>query len=66
MAARDGGVRSSEMAGIQDETAALDFDLACAIRLNQYSIERDELRAKLIAYEVSKLFGSSDADDDDF
>lgn len=45
------------MAGIPCPVAALDFDLACTIRLNQFDLERDQMRAKLIAYEVSKLFG---------
>ncbi len=43
----------------------MQFDLACQIRLNQHDIEHDELQAKLIAYEVSKLFGDGSQNDDD-
>ena len=46
------------MAGIEDEMAKLDFDLACAFRLILHDNECREGQAKLIAYEVSKLFGS--------
>lgn len=64
MAARNGGKLASELAGINDENAALDFDLACTIRLNAYEMERDQMRAKLTAYEVSKLFGDGESSDD--
>jgi hypothetical protein len=37
--------------------AALDFDLACAFRLEIYEGKCREAQAKLIAYEVGKLFG---------
>lgn len=63
MAARHGGKLASELAGIQCPTAALDFDLACTIRLNAWDMERDKTRAKLIAYEVSKMFGDGNSDD---
>lgn len=63
MAARNGAVRASEFAGIRCENAAFDFDLACTVRLNQWDLERDERLAKLIAYEVSKLFGSGEESD---
>lgn len=48
------------MAGVTCPNAALDFDLACAIRMQQYDLERDETQAKRIAYEVSKLFSSEE------
>jgi hypothetical protein len=54
------------LAGISDENAALDFDLACTVRLNAYHMERDENRAKLIAYEVSKLFGDAEESNDGY
>ena len=60
MAARNGGKLASELAGIECPNAALDFDLACTIRLNAYDLEVDQTRAKLIAYEVSKIFGSGE------
>lgn len=62
MAARNGGTRASNLVEIADKDAALDFDLACAIRLNQHDIERDEVLAKRIAYEVSKIFGDGETD----
>jgi hypothetical protein len=37
--------------------AALDFDLACALRLEMYEGKCRQEQAQLIAYEVSKLFG---------
>ncbi len=64
MAARHGGKLASELAGIQCPTAALDFDLACTIRLNAWDMERDKTKAKLIAYEVSKMFGDGQNDDE--
>lgn len=36
--------------------AALDFDLACAFRLEIYENECRKAEAKLVAYEVGKLF----------
>jgi len=64
MAARNGGTRPSELAGILCENAALDFDLACVIRLNQHDIERDEAMAKRIAYETCKMaFGDGESDE---
>ena len=45
------------MAGVDDDIAALDFDLTCAFRLVMYDNECRKGQAKLIAYEVSKLFG---------
>lgn len=53
------------MAGIRCPNAALDFDLACTIRLQQYDLEAVETQAKRIAYEVSKIFGSGEDDGGD-
>jgi hypothetical protein len=44
---------------IRNEVVALDFDLACALRLIRYDNERAETQAKLTAIEVGKLFGGS-------
>lgn len=54
------------MAGLEDHfgedsPACLDFNLACATRLEIYDGQLREHQAKLIAYEVSKLFGGADA-----
>jgi hypothetical protein len=43
------------LAGIKDEMAALDFDLACAFRLEIYDNKCRHDQAKLIAYEVGKM-----------
>ena len=37
--------------------AALDFDLACSYRVLLHEMEMQKGMAKLIAYEVSKIFG---------
>lgn len=48
------------MLKIRDEVTALDFDLACTLRLTRYDNECNEAQAKLIALEVSKMFSGSD------
>jgi hypothetical protein len=45
---------------IRNEIVALDFDLACTLRLIRYDNERAETQAKLTAIEVGKLFGGGD------
>lgn len=42
----------------------LDFNLACAFRLELHETEKMKTQAKLIAYEVSKMFGSGESDDE--
>jgi hypothetical protein len=42
---------------IEDRVSALDFDLACTVRLNYFDTERMQAQAKFTAYEVSKMFG---------
>ena len=49
------GTRPSKLAGISDEIAALDFDLAHSFRLEIYDTKRAENLAKLIAIEVGKM-----------
>ena len=43
------------MAQVTDEMAALDFDLACAFRLEIYEGEKATKMAQLIAIELSKV-----------
>lgn len=64
LTAKLAGQPPSKLAGIKDEMAALDFDLACAFRLEIYEGERMKANARLIAYEVSKIFGDSGGDGD--
>lgn len=61
--ARNAGQRPSVLAGLDPNSpAALDFDLACLVRTQQYDIECDEMQAKRIALEVAKLWvGDTDA-----
>ena len=59
------GKLPSELADIQDDIAALDFNLACGYRLELHEMEKAKTNAKLIAYEVSKLFGDGSDDDGD-
>lgn len=47
--------------GIENPVIALDLDLAIAYRLQRYDNEALKDHAKLIAYEVSKIFGSSES-----
>ncbi len=63
LTAKLAGQRPSELAGIADEMAALDFDLACAFRMEIYEGETRKTEAKLIAYEVSKIFGDGSSGD---
>jgi hypothetical protein len=53
------------MAGLTCPNASLEFDLACTVRLSKFDAERDERLARLIAYEVSKMFGDGSEQDDD-
>lgn len=45
--------------------AALDFDLACSYRVLLHEMEMQKGMAKLIAYEVSKIFGDGSSGDGD-
>lgn len=68
LTAKLAGQRPSELAGIEkffdkDDAGVLDFNLACAYRLELHENERMKTQAKLIAYEVSKLFGDGGGDD---
>lgn len=55
------------MAGLEeqfgkDDPLCLQFNLACAFRLEIYEGECRKTQPKLIAYEVSKMFGSSEGE----
>ncbi len=60
LAAQKFGKRPSELAEIPCPNAALDFDLACAYRLEIHETECRKAQAQFIAYEVSKLFGEAE------
>jgi hypothetical protein len=55
--ARNQGKSGSEILGINDDVLAWNFNRACSFRLSVYDNQCRESQAKLIAYEVSKLFG---------
>lgn len=62
LTARNSGCRASELVGIDNSVAALDFDMACALRLIKFDNEAAEMNAKLIAYEVVKAaFGDGNS-----
>ena len=65
LAGRNSGTRPSDLAGITCENAALDFDITCAFRLELHDAEVRKTQAKLIAYEVSKIFGDGSETTDD-
>lgn len=53
------------MAGLEqlfdkDDIGLLDFNATVAYRLEIHEVERDKSLAKLIAYEVSKMFSSGE------
>lgn len=49
-----------EWLDITDEVVALDLELAVTYRLLKFDVETQQNQAKLIAYEVSKIFGSGE------
>ncbi len=64
LAARNAATRPSEMAGLDEIHGAespvcLDFDLACALRLQIYDREMRIDSARLIAEEVGKAFAGT-------
>lgn len=58
---RDTGIPASKRLGIEDEVAALDFDLAVSYRLFLLRIEEQKTLAKRIGLEMT---GSSENADD--
>lgn len=60
---RESGIAASVRLNIEDEVMALDLDNAVSLRLLQFDTERMRQSARLIAYEVSKLFGDGSEDE---
>jgi hypothetical protein len=57
---RESGIPASKRLKVLDEVAALDIDNAVALRLVRFDTEVNKNMARLIAYEVSKIFGTSE------
>lgn len=62
---RDTGIPASVRLNIEDEVTALSFDLAVSLRLLTFDNEQARGQARLIAYEVGKLFGDGSQDTQD-
>lgn len=58
------GIAGSKRLQIQDEMVAWDLDNAVAFRLLIFEREVAEQQAKLIAFEVSKIFGDGSGEGD--
>jgi hypothetical protein len=56
---RNFGKRPSEILGIENEIVALDFDLACSLRLLEHDNEAETDRFKILA----KMLGAEVKDD---
>ncbi len=58
------------LAGVNDGMAALDFDLACTIRLHQYDIDTAKARADYLAAKivegVNRMLGGGEEDGGEF
>lgn len=71
LAGRNSGVRCSELLSIASETAALDLDLACTLRLLEFDNKREYERLQgfknAVKEAVAELFGgkSNDPENDD-
>lgn len=61
---RDTGIPASQRLQIKDEVAALDLDFAVSFRLFRLRQEEMKGQARMIAYEVSKIFGGGSDNDD--
>lgn len=60
LAARNSGTRASSLAGIEDEVAALDFDLCCTLRLLHYDNKRAKAQNDdLVESICERLLGKS-------
>ena len=57
LTSRSSGVPLSQRLGIAEWVLAYDLDKAVSLRLLVFDREQMEHNAKLIAYEVSKMFG---------
>lgn len=60
---RESGVRASERLEIADKVVAWDLENAVTYRLLKFDNEKQKQMAKMIAYEVSKIFGDGSDDD---
>lgn len=49
LAARDSGSRPSDLLEIETSLTALNFDIACSLRLMQFENEREQERFKTLA-----------------
>jgi hypothetical protein len=61
--ARDTGIPASRRLQIRDEVTALEFDAAVSLRLLNFDNDQAKGLSRLIAYEVSKIFGGGRDDD---
>ena len=59
---RTSGIAGSQRLNIDDDIVAFDLDNAVSLRLLKFDRAVAENQARLIAYEVSKIFGDSDSD----
>ena len=57
LAGRDSGTRCSELIGVSDPPTALDLDLTCSFRLQQYENKRDFERLKAFKEAVKEVIG---------
>ncbi len=55
LTARNAGIRASKLVEIENAVAALDFDLACTLRLMHFDNEVAEANAKRIAFEAAQM-----------
>ncbi len=69
LTARQTGIPLSRRFAIKDWWTATDLDNAATIRLRQFDLEDQTMsmknQARLIAFEVSKIFSDGNDDDDD-
>jgi hypothetical protein len=61
LTARNSGQRASKLLGIEGEVCALNFDLACTLRLLRFDNERENERFKTLG---AMLGGGNDEADD--
>ena len=69
LAVRDSNIAGSVRLGLKGWWRAADLDNAVTLRLRQHdtkeSMDQMKTSAKLVAYEVSKMFGDGGGDDDE-
>jgi hypothetical protein len=62
LAAKHGSKRPSLLVGLNDDLIALDFDFACAYRLDLYDRDARKQLAQMIRAEVSSLWTGEEAE----